>query len=324
MEGFVKKSVIKTWLQYLINQPLYKLYKIKIDENFFKNMENNYHVDFTATEETAEELVNNQMQIDNVHEEINTAHQEANEELLNNCMETDNINQETHTVQQESTKVLNNQLQADNINIESNTVHRERNEELLNNHTQADNINQELPERETARIYDVNARTVFRINELSEHIPMEESLIAQQQTLLWNEDKFLQIAPGQHQVPKSLLFDTHAEELSFPSIYLGQGRNFDEALHVTPFMMATSELRRSDRRGAGPNKLLYVAAKIMRFRVNNSLKISFKHIGKNTNISKEEIMSAEYINNCIDKNLAFLKNAAATRQTDNVFDYECK
>ncbi|GFT09537.1 helitron_like_N domain-containing protein [Trichonephila clavipes] len=59
---------------------------------------------------------------------------------------------------------------------------------------------------------------------------------------------YLTIAPGEGNVPVSLLFDEHAEELSFPQIYLGQFRTFRDGVNVTSFMMATSELRRSDRR----------------------------------------------------------------------------
>jgi len=60
---------------------------------------------------------------------------------------------------------------------------------------------------------------------------------------------YLRIDPGENNVPISLLFDEHAEELSFPSIYLGQFHKFKEGISITAFMMATSELRRSDRRG---------------------------------------------------------------------------
>ncbi|GFW82168.1 helitron_like_N domain-containing protein [Trichonephila clavipes] len=86
-------------------------------------------------------------------------------------------------------------------------------------------------------------------NDISEQIPIDESLVAQQQTLMRNDEMYLTIAPGEGNVPVSLLFDEHAEELSFPQIYLGQFRTFRDGVNVTSFMMATSELRRSDRRG---------------------------------------------------------------------------
>ncbi|GFY42091.1 ATP-dependent DNA helicase [Trichonephila inaurata madagascariensis] len=103
-------------------------------------------------------------------------------------------------------------------------------------------------------------------DEIRENITIQESLTAQQQTLLWNEEKYLRIVPGEASVPRSLLFYEHAEELSFPTIYLGHFRNFREGVRVTPFMIATSELRRVDRRGVTPQHLLYMAMKIMRLR----------------------------------------------------------
>ncbi|GFU96500.1 ATP-dependent DNA helicase [Trichonephila clavipes] len=104
--------------------------------------------------------------------------------------------------------------------------------------------------------------TEIPLEDISEHIPIEDSLTAQQHTLSWDEEQYLCIAPGEQNVPRSLLFDEHAEELSFPSIYLGEFRRFREGIKATPFMMASSELRRSDRRAVTPHHLLYVAMKI--------------------------------------------------------------
>lgn len=148
----------------------------------------------------------------------------------------------------------------------------------------------------------------LNLDEISEEILIEESLTAQQHTLLWNPDQYLAIAPGQHKIPKSLLFDEHAEELSFPAIYLGQFREFKENVSVTPFMMASSELRRTDRRAVTPHHLLYMAIKIIRIRVRDSLSIAFKHVGTDTKITKQQIESESYIHNCIETNLAFLRS----------------
>ncbi|CAD6220905.1 GSCOCG00011595001-RA-CDS [Cotesia congregata] len=79
-------------------------------------------------------------------------------------------------------------------------------------------------------------------------------------------------------------------------------------VNATPFAIATSELRRSDRRGVTPHHLLYLAMKIMRLRVRDSLTIAFKHVGKYTNITRQQVESADYINNCIESNLAFLRS----------------
>lgn len=142
---------------------------------------------------------------------------------------------------------------------------------------------------------------------ISEQIPIDESLIEQQQTLMWNDKIYSRIAPGEANDPVSLLFGEHAEELAIPQIYLGQFRTFRDGLTVTPFMMATSELRRSDRRGVTPQHLLYLAMKMMRIRIRDTLSIAFKHFGKRTTITKEQIVSGDYVKGCIESNLAFLR-----------------
>lgn len=136
---------------------------------------------------------------------------------------------------------------------------------------------------------------------------MDESLVAQQQTLMWNDNMYVRLAPGENNVAVNLLFNEHAEELSFPQIYLGEFRNFREGASVTPFMMATSELRRSDRRGVTPHHLLYMTMKIMWLRIRESLPHAFKHFGKNTIITKEQIQSEHYTQDCIESILAFLR-----------------
>ncbi|XP_049318190.1 uncharacterized protein LOC105232370 isoform X10 [Bactrocera dorsalis] len=145
------------------------------------------------------------------------------------------------------------------------------------------------------------------LDDVSEHVPIEDNLTAQQQTLMWNEDLHLHMAPGEKSIPVSVLIDEHAEELSFPTIYGGQFRNYREDIHVTEFMQATSEIRRTDRRATDPQHLLYLAAKIMRLRVSQSVRIAFKHVGYDNKITKENVQSEEYINNCIESNLAFLR-----------------
>lgn len=72
-------------------------------------------------------------------------------------------------------------------------------------------------------------------------------------------------------------------------------------------MQVTSELRRTDRRATDPQHLLYAAAKIIRLRVSSCLSVAFKSVGIDTKITKENIQSEEFINNCIETNLAFLR-----------------
>jgi hypothetical protein len=79
----------------------------------------------------------------------------------------------------------------------------------------------------------------YELGEINQHSSDTQCLLAQQHTLLWDDDKYLEISPGQNNKPLSITYDEHAEERSFPSIYLGQTRTFKTNVNVTPFMMAT-------------------------------------------------------------------------------------
>jgi Fe-S-cluster containining protein len=68
-----------------------------------------------------------------------------------------------------------------------------------------------------------------------EHSSDVELLIAQQQTLLWNEETCLEIASAGKNTPLSIIYDEHAEEFSFSGIYLGRARQFKEEHKVTQF-----------------------------------------------------------------------------------------
>ena len=63
---------------------------------------------------------------------------------------------------------------------------------------------------------------------------------------------YLRIIPGDSNFLISLLFDEHAEKLSFLQIFLGHFRTFHDGLTAISFIMAKSEFRRSDRRGVTP------------------------------------------------------------------------
>jgi hypothetical protein len=90
--------------------------------------------------------------------------------------------------------------------------------------------------------------------------------------------------------------------------HLGRARQFKEDHKVTPFMMATSEIRRSDRRGVIPQNVLYMAMKIMRLRVSEGLYSTFKCIGETESITRKMIEDKEFLEACVEKNLSFLKS----------------
>ncbi|CAK9832801.1 ATP-dependent DNA helicase pfh1, partial [Anthophora retusa] len=139
-----------------------------------------------------------------------------------------------------------------------------------------------------------------------------EFLIAKQQTLMWSEDKYLDLAPSMKQPVLSLLYDEHAEELSFPSIYLGQARRFK--INVTPYMIASSEIRRTDRRGVQPEHVLYMAAKVMRFRLRENIAQSFTASDNMKQVTKKDIEDAKFLQSCIEQNLSFLKSIPNSAQ----------
>ena len=133
-------------------------------------------------------------------------------------------------------------------------------------------------------------------------------LIAQQHTLVWNESHCLDIAPGQAQQPLSVIYDVYAEELSFPSIYYGHPRTIKPEGKGSPFNMATSELRRKDRRGARADHLLYVAMKVLRLRVSSGLYSTFVVTARTANITRRMLEDRLFLEHCVEKNSAFLKS----------------
>jgi hypothetical protein len=50
----------------------------------------------------------------------------------------------------------------------------------------------------------------YELDEINQHSSNIECLLAQQPTLLWNEDKYLKIAPGQNNKPLSI-YDEHSK-----------------------------------------------------------------------------------------------------------------
>lgn len=135
-----------------------------------------------------------------------------------------------------------------------------------------------------------------------------ENLMARQQTLLWNEEHVLEIAPAQGKSPLNIISDEFAEELSFPQIYYGVGRMYNPNIRVTPYMIANSEIRRKDRRGVTPEHILYMAMKILRLKVVDGIRNSFRCVQETENICRRMIEDRKFLEDCVERNLAFLKS----------------
>jgi hypothetical protein len=106
-------------------------------------------------------------------------------------------------------------------------------------------------------------RTSATSDEEQLEAPESELIHARQHTMLWNEEHCLGIAPGQLRIQENVIYETHAEELSFPAIYFGVGRWIRDGVRATPYTMRMSEICRSDRRGVTPQHVLYMAMKIL-------------------------------------------------------------
>ena len=132
-------------------------------------------------------------------------------------------------------------------------------------------------------------------------------LLAKQHMLMWSEDKYLALAPGMKERPISLAYDEYAEEMSFPRIYLGEPRKF-KIDKVTPYYMAKSEIRRRDRRGAKPEHVLYMAMKVVRWRLKEGLCLMFKNTGDTHKNTRDDIEDRKFIENCVEHNWAFMKS----------------
>ncbi|EDS42392.1 conserved hypothetical protein [Culex quinquefasciatus] len=171
---------------------------------------------------------------------------------------------------------------------------------------------EELIELEVSEVEDI-PRDVPRIPQQNDQIALDvleteaELFAGQQQTVFWNEDMSLNIAPGQNRMPTSIVYDQYAEELSFPGIYQGKMRSYRKGVRVTPYDKATSETRRRDRRGAKPTHILYMGVKIMRLRVHDGVSSSFRVQGTN-NVTRAQLSDPQFMQSLIERNFAWLKS----------------
>ncbi|XP_075553763.1 uncharacterized protein LOC142586404 [Dermacentor variabilis] len=137
------------------------------------------------------------------------------------------------------------------------------------------------------------------------------ALMMDQRTLMFDEDEMLNhtvtMAPGEGQRPISILYDTHAEELSFPQIYLGHPRYIKPEARPSVISMAASEIRRSDRRGALPDHVLYMGAKVIRYRVGDNMKTFFKNAPGLQALTREDVENPEKVQNLVERDLGFMK-----------------
>ncbi|CAH2217604.1 jg13533 [Pararge aegeria aegeria] len=170
-------------------------------------------------------------------------------------------------------------------------------------------INVDLSKLQTPEpcLDDIQDDPSNHIEDISAENTPDEILASIQHVMMWNEEDCLSIALRQQEIPLNIMDDRHAEELSFPSIYFGEPRRFKMGVSVTPHMMATSEIRRRDRRGATPQKVLYVAMKILRLRMVDGINSTFCNVPVAENVPRRVLEDTEFRKEGVIQNLAFMK-----------------
>lgn len=177
------------------------------------------------------------------------------------------------------------------------------------------NVNLSKPLCSMPSLDDIKDDPSGRIEYINDkNTPETEIFASRQHTMMWNEEDYLNIAPGHQATPVNVIYDRHAEELSFPSIYFGEPRRFNMGVSVSPYMIATSEIRRRDRRGATPQKILYVAMKILRLRMVNGIHRTIRNVSVKENVTRRMLEVTESLKEYDIQNFAFMKTVPNSDQ----------
>jgi hypothetical protein len=67
-------------------------------------------------------------------------------------------------------------------------------------------------------------------------------------------------------------------------------------------MIATSKIRRRDRRGVTPDHVLYMGMKILRLRVSQNIQHLFVCNKENDRITRADIQNADFLKENLEKN----------------------
>jgi len=154
----------------------------------------------------------------------------------------------------------------------------------------------------------INSRKLVLLDEGNEEtLGAEETLIYQEQQLPFTG---IQIAPCEGNTPLSLFKDTYAEELSFPTIYAGKMRKFNEKIRVSYTDIAKSELRRHDRRACKPTHLLYAFKRSFNEKVFQAVQICMRKTSQTNQIPASSLRTPGFLEGLIqkDQGYAIFKN----------------
>ena len=121
-----------------------------------------------------------------------------------------------------------------------------------------------------------------------------------------NVESGLALAPGEDKMPLSVLFDDLAEELSYPKIYCGEVRQFNRPKPPSYVDIIKSEIRRYDRRGATPQKILYSHQKKMHRDLLSSIQIQLRNmVPTTTDLTAENIQDTSCLRQLVQTKSAY-------------------
>ena len=118
------------------------------------------------------------------------------------------------------------------------------------------------------------------------------------------QDTCVTVAPGEGEIPKSMLSDTDYDVLAFPTVYCGVKRKFK--IPLTPHQILKSDLRKYDRRGATNIPWLFTKFSESRLRrlVNKAI-FALRKTRKEKNLTVKQLLDPEKLSNLIEHDDAY-------------------
>ena len=178
---------------------------------------------------------------------------------------------------------------AENICLDSTWLQNDIKEFIVDDD---DDDEQHDDEQQTNSSLPVEIPTVEK-----EQVETEEQQISEE-TLIDSCDG-IEFAPGEGQMPLSMLLDKNAEELAFPTIYGGVAREVVGKLSYD--MIANSELRRSDRRAVRPDHLLFMYKKSQLIQMSNNINIALRKKANNASVTAGKLLNDTFLNDLTNR-----------------------
>ncbi|CAG9799466.1 unnamed protein product [Chironomus riparius] len=148
-----------------------------------------------------------------------------------------------------------------------------------------DTENQSDPESETQRADE-------EVNQLYEET-------------LSDANEAIEFAPGEGQVPVSILTDINCEELSFPTIYFGHERVHSPNVKLSYEDHVNSEIRRRDRRAVRADHLLFMHKKSQLKQLCSNVNIALKKCAQSSSVTASQILNSNFVDESISKDNAY-------------------